>query len=145
MALMLRLYVNGDAGGESLLPGGFLTSAGPLRIGGNSMWGEYFAGRIDEVRIYSRALSQAEIQNDMNTPIPSPPPPPTASQVGQWSEPFDWPIVAIHMTLLQTGEILAWEEHTDNQGVRLWDPTTNAFIQSPTMPPTYSVRALGAP
>jgi hypothetical protein len=33
------------------------------------MWGEFFQGRIDEVRIYNRALSQTEIQTDMNTPV----------------------------------------------------------------------------
>ena len=41
----------------------------PLRIGGNSTWGEYFAGMIDEVRIYSRVLTATEIATDMNTPI----------------------------------------------------------------------------
>jgi len=40
------------------------------------VWGEYFTGRIDEVRIYNRALSQAEIQTDMNTPLEGTPPPP---------------------------------------------------------------------
>jgi hypothetical protein len=33
------------------------------------VWGEWFAGLIDEVRIYDRALSVSEIQADMNTPI----------------------------------------------------------------------------
>jgi hypothetical protein len=46
-----------------------LTSTGVLRIGGNGIWGEYFQGRIDEVRIYGRALSSAELQIDMNTPV----------------------------------------------------------------------------
>jgi Concanavalin A-like lectin/glucanases superfamily len=41
-----------------------------LRMGGNSLWGEYFQGRIDDVRIYNRALSAAEIQADSTTPIP---------------------------------------------------------------------------
>ena len=41
-----------------------------LRIGGNAPWGEYVTGQIDDVRIYNRALSQAEIQTDMNTPVP---------------------------------------------------------------------------
>jgi len=126
-----RLYLNGVQVANRVQTGTIAASSGPVRIGGNSMWGEYFAGRIDEVRIYSRALTQAEIQNDMNTPITSPPPPPTASQVGLWSEPFDWPIVAVHMMLLQTGEVLAWEGHTDNQGVQLWDPTTNVFASKP--------------
>jgi len=34
------------------------------------MWGEFFKGRADEVRVYGRALSQAEIQAAMNTPLP---------------------------------------------------------------------------
>jgi hypothetical protein len=31
--------------------------------------GYYFNGVIDNVRIYSRALSQSEIQTDMNAPV----------------------------------------------------------------------------
>ena len=42
----------------------------PLRFGGNSIWGEFFRGRIDDVRIYNRALSVAELQADMATPVP---------------------------------------------------------------------------
>ena len=34
-------------------------STGALRIGGNSIWGEFFSGRIDEVRVYNRALTRA--------------------------------------------------------------------------------------
>jgi hypothetical protein len=65
----LRLYINGVQAASTAISGSITTSTGPLRIGGNSMWGEYFQGRIDEVRIYNRALSQAEIQSDMTTPI----------------------------------------------------------------------------
>ena len=43
----------------------------PLWIGGNSPYGEYFHGLIDEVRVYNRALTPTEIQTDMNTPVPS--------------------------------------------------------------------------
>ncbi|MEV4174543.1 LamG-like jellyroll fold domain-containing protein, partial [Nonomuraea sp. NPDC049709] len=45
------------------------TDNGVLRIGGNSLWGEWFNGLIDEVRIYHRALNATEIQTDMNTPV----------------------------------------------------------------------------
>ena len=38
-------------------------------MGGNNMWGEFYSGRIDEVRVYNRALTQAEIQSDMNRPV----------------------------------------------------------------------------
>jgi Bacterial Ig domain len=49
-----------------------------LRIGGNGVWPEWFAGLIDEVRVYSRALTAGEVLADMATPIGggSPPPPP---------------------------------------------------------------------
>ena len=43
-----------------------VNSTGALRIGGNSIWSEWFQGRIDEVRVYRRTLTAAEIQADMN-------------------------------------------------------------------------------
>jgi hypothetical protein len=33
------------------------------------VWGEWFAGAIDEVRVYNRALSAAEIAADRDAPI----------------------------------------------------------------------------
>ena len=51
------------------LTGSIVSSTQPLRIGGNQVWGEYFAGLIDDVRVYNRALSAAQIQTDMNTPV----------------------------------------------------------------------------
>ena len=64
-----RLYVNGAEVASLPASGPITESAGPLRMGGNGVWGEYFAGRIDEVRIYNRALSVAEIQADMNRAV----------------------------------------------------------------------------
>jgi beta-lactam-binding protein with PASTA domain/PKD repeat protein len=65
----LRLYVNGSLIRTQSVSGSIISSTGPLRIGGNAIWNEFFAGRIDEVRIYSRALTASEIQSDMTTPI----------------------------------------------------------------------------
>jgi hypothetical protein len=64
-----RLYVNGVQVSSRAQTGAIQISTSPLRIGGSSVFGEFFQGRIDEVRIYNRALSQTEIQTDMNTPI----------------------------------------------------------------------------
>lgn len=64
-----RLYVNGSEVANRRISGPIQTSNGVLRIGGNSIWGEYFNGRIDEVRIYNRALNASEIQSDMNTAL----------------------------------------------------------------------------
>ncbi|MBL7738170.1 MAG: hypothetical protein JNK14_03055 [Chitinophagaceae bacterium] len=65
-----RLYINGVQVSSAAVTGNITVTANPLRIGGTTaLAGQYFAGLIDEVRIYNRALSQAEIQTDMNTPI----------------------------------------------------------------------------
>ncbi len=61
----LRLYLNGAQVSQLAASGSILTSTSPLRIGGNGIWSEWFNGLIDEVRVYNRALSAAEIQGDM--------------------------------------------------------------------------------
>ena len=66
---MLQLYLNGTQVSSTLQTGAIATSVNPLQIGGDSLYGQFFKGMIDEVRIYNRALSPAEIQSDMNTPI----------------------------------------------------------------------------
>jgi hypothetical protein len=65
----LRLFVNGTLVRSQSASGAAITTTGALRIGGNSFWGEYFKGLIDEVRIYNRALTATEIQRDMTTAI----------------------------------------------------------------------------
>jgi hypothetical protein len=65
----LRIYVNGVQAASKPVSGTIRTSTGVLRIGGNSIWGEWFAGLIDEVRVYNTALTAAEIQADMTKPV----------------------------------------------------------------------------
>jgi Concanavalin A-like lectin/glucanases superfamily len=65
----LRVYVNGDLASSAAVPGAIAASRGDLRIGGNSLWGEWFNGLIDEVRIYDQPLSAAAIQADMERPL----------------------------------------------------------------------------
>jgi hypothetical protein len=65
----MRMYVNGVQVSSRAQTGQIAISTSPLQIGGDTIYGQYFPGRIDEVRIYNRALSATEIQRDMNTPI----------------------------------------------------------------------------
>jgi Concanavalin A-like lectin/glucanases superfamily/Bacterial Ig domain len=65
----LRLYVSGSLAATTLTTGSIAAGSGPLRFGGNSIWSEWFKGRLDEIRVYNRALSQAEIQADMNRAV----------------------------------------------------------------------------
>jgi hypothetical protein len=68
----LQFYINGVLAGTRAVGAPLVTSGSPLRLGGNAVWGEFLAGRVDEVRIYNRVLSVAEIQADMNTPVGNP-------------------------------------------------------------------------
>ena len=65
----MNIYVNGQLVGSASASGNINGYTGPLRLAANGSGGEVWNGKIDDVRVYSRALSQAEIQADMNTPI----------------------------------------------------------------------------
>ena len=62
-----RLYVNGTQ--SQTAAGAHTANNDNLMIGAWTTSSEFYDGLIDEVRIYSRALAQAEIQSDMNTPV----------------------------------------------------------------------------
>ena len=50
--------------------GSIKISTGALRFGGNGSWNdEWFAGLLDELRVYNRALSATGIQADMARPV----------------------------------------------------------------------------
>lgn len=73
----LTIWINSKGEAHSDITGNMVTSTGPLRIGGNSLFSEFFMGIIDNVRIYDRAISQSEIFTDMITPVGGPAPSPT--------------------------------------------------------------------
>jgi hypothetical protein len=66
----LRVYLDGElVGTDPAIP--LTTGAGPLSIGCLAEYGNYFKGRLDEVRVYNRALSGNEIE-DTTSPWFSP-------------------------------------------------------------------------
>jgi glucose/arabinose dehydrogenase len=85
-ATTLRLYVNGTQVGSRAIGGALRASSGPLRFGGNAVWaGEFFQGRLDELRVYDRALSASEVAADMTRPVGPPAPPQLAVSPGSLS------------------------------------------------------------
>src|SRR5439155_1644055 len=104
----MRLYVNGVQVASQAQTAPLAITTGTLQIGADSYAGENFAGRIDEVRIYNRALTAAEIQTDMNTAVapatPDTQPPTTPSN--------------LTATAVSGSQInLSWTASTDNVGV----------------------------
>ena len=67
----LRLYVDGTQVDMQPQTGPIPISSGKLRLGGNTVWGEYLNGYLDDVRIYARALTPAEIAADAKSPVVS--------------------------------------------------------------------------
>jgi hypothetical protein len=65
----LRLFVNGAQVASRTVSGALAASTGPVRLGGDVLRNEWFSGTIDEVRLYGRPLSAAEITADMNAAI----------------------------------------------------------------------------
>ena len=67
----IRFYVNGIQVATAAQTAAISTSNAVLTIGAD-FYGEYFNGLIDEVRIYNRALTAAEILASMTTPVVGP-------------------------------------------------------------------------
>jgi hypothetical protein len=67
----VRLFVNGVQTGSAAGGGAMAVSSRPLKLGGNAVFSdEWYAGLLDDVRIYNRTLSASEIQGDMTRPAP---------------------------------------------------------------------------
>ncbi len=133
----LRMYVDGaliDA--TNLSSGPLIPGNGPLSIGGNTIYGEWFKGLIDEVRVYDRALSASQIQADMAAPVGAPAssaPGRPASEVGSWTPPQNWPLVAVHASMLSDGKVVSWDAFSAApQSEHVWDPETGAFVPRPS-------------
>jgi len=86
----LKFYKNGvlgDTKTQTIIPN---TGLNTIDIGGYTSWGTYLNGALDEVKIYKRALSAAEINAEYlktgtSTPIPAPTltPAPTKTPIPQ--------------------------------------------------------------
>src|SRR5262249_16892188 len=73
----LRLSVNGAEVASKSVSGSIGVTTDALTFGSDPFYGQYLSGRIDDIRIYNRSLTAAEIQADMNTPVGGPTPTPT--------------------------------------------------------------------
>ena len=151
----VRLYINGTQVASRAATGAIQTTNSPLWIGGNSPYGEYFQGLIDEARVYNRALTQAEIQADMNTSVV-----PAAPDTSPPTDPAGLTATASGSSQVN----LNWTASTDNVGVagyrvercqgagctnfaQVGTPTATSFSDTGLAPSTtyrYQVRAVDA-
>ena len=104
----LRLYLNGTLVTTVARTGAITTSTNALTIGSDPFWGQYFNGMIDDLRIYNTALTQAQIQTDMTTPVA-----PAGPDTTPPSAPGTLSATAISATRID----LSWGAATDNTAV----------------------------
>jgi hypothetical protein len=65
----LKLYVDGAEVASRPAAGSPSVNNGQLKIGGTSVAGQFFSGLIDEVRVFDRPRTPAEIAADMNAAV----------------------------------------------------------------------------
>ena len=64
-----RFYLNGSLVSIQPLVATITARGNQLNIGADANGNQIFNGNLDDIRIYSRVLTQADIQTDMNTPL----------------------------------------------------------------------------
>src|SRR5215470_17727312 len=103
----VRLYINGTQVASIAHTGTIASSTNPLQIGGDNIYGQFFAGLIDDVRVYNVALTATQIQTDQTTAVTSTPDTTPPTQPG-----------TLTVNVPSGTEIdLAWGASTDNVGV----------------------------
>jgi hypothetical protein len=68
------------------------------------------------------------VQNGSTT-CPTPETAQPQASVGEWSDPFSWPVVAVHLHLLPDGTVLSWGKMGQPQ---LYDPSSGTFREVPS-------------
>jgi hypothetical protein len=71
----VRGYLNGVQQLATSAPGSVASRNTPVRLGVDGASNQGFKGRLDDVRIYNRALTAAEIAQDRDKPVPAAVPP----------------------------------------------------------------------
>jgi glucose/arabinose dehydrogenase/chitodextrinase len=64
-----QFYVNGAPIRTEGFAGSITARGNPLRMGADASTGQFYKGLLDDVRLYNRTLTLADIQSDMNTAL----------------------------------------------------------------------------
>ena len=65
----VRTYVNGTLVNTQALSATITARGNPMNIGADASTAQFYKGMLDDLRIYNRVLTQAQIQADMTTAV----------------------------------------------------------------------------
>ncbi|HBG08219.1 MAG: hypothetical protein A2075_13330 [Geobacteraceae bacterium GWC2_58_44] len=148
----LRVYLDGQLDGESSFPGVMTNAPGSatctITIGANAANnGNWYQGTIDEVALYNRALSGAEVQQHYNnlavaSPTLQPVASPTSSSsiVLSGTKPADTAIVLNGETVVPLNASTSWQaDYTLSAGSNILNVTAMDGTGFNSFPTTLSV------
>ena len=68
----VRTYVNGTLVNTQALSATITARGNPMNIGADASTAQFYKGMLDDLRIYNRVLTPAQVQSDMTTPVGGP-------------------------------------------------------------------------
>jgi galactose oxidase len=120
-ARIVRYAVLGSGeDGELLLPAGGVQAEASIQL---------TTLHRGAVQVSEGNHSSAPVANLATVCPPSPSAIEPQSTSGEWTAPFAWPVVAVHLHLLPTGRVLSFGRIGEPQ---VWDPATGSFSPAPT-------------
>ena len=120
--IVQRLYINGTEVASGLLTGAITANSNPLNIASWNGGSEPFNGTIDDVAVYTSALSAARASAHYQAANGGPPPDPTVK------DPSGLEASAVSDTRID----LKWVDNSTNEGEFLIERDTSAGFGSPT-------------
>ncbi|MBI5217863.1 MAG: hypothetical protein HY958_02920 [Bacteroidia bacterium] len=133
---LMSLYIDGLLVNSSANFGTINETNDALTIGRSESWNEYYNGLIDDIRIYNRALTPAEITALYYEGAPAPPTAQSASRCGSGS-------VTLTASGAETGEIYKWYDAPAGGNLLLADTAVvnveTAYMASLTTTDTFYV------
>jgi hypothetical protein len=115
-----RLYVNGTEVAAVGLAGGATATTAPLRIGSWDGAGEFFSGTVDEVAVYAKALTPAQVANHQSAG--------RTSQVTRPAPPSDLTAVASGGTVID----VSWRDNASNETGFVLERSATPDFAAPT-------------
>ncbi len=115
---------------DSLSPSASIGHPDSPAISDQQAYEAYLRSEYKELTPLQKAIQDKEIaESNRNALSKIAQAGPTAAQTGVWSPVSDWPVYAIHMSLMSDGKVVAWEG--SNNDVTLWNPGNNSFTPLP--------------